>query len=727
MAASFQVKIRIRAQAETKAAVNQAIGDIRRLTQANVRSRAKLRNRAGGRIGRPGAAGATGFSAGALAGRGGFIGPIQQAPSRRRRRGGGIPIVGAGAEADGGFGGGRAQRKINQAAVFGGLSSSLGRISRTGGRAFAAPVKAAAEFERVMTAVGAKTGETHDQVQLLIDDARRLGADARFQFSATEVGEAQGFLAQAGFNIKQIQGSIESTLDLAAAAGEDLGFSSDFLSDVTKSFRVIEQDSSIEEVSAQMRRFADVSVRTTNSSNTNLRQLAGALLRVGPVATTAGVELEEAAGAIGVLANAGIKGTKAGTDLRNILLKLSAPTTGARKALAAIGLTKKDLQDSKGNLLDLTSTFRILDAALDKSFGPQNKTKKSAVFDALFGKRTTAGAFVLAEAARSGSLTGQIAAGGAGSKGKSAAEVAKLKAATTAGRLKAARAAFESLQIEIGNNLMPIVLEAVKVFIPMVKTIASFVAQNPGLTQILGTVVIAGTALAGVLSAAASVATLVLATSAATMKMGGAAAIATPQVAGLGGAMGGAGSQSARFAKGFQASMGIMTAAVAGFTVGSFLAKWIGLTDDSGGEGVRGAGQLLVSPEKRSRLASLKEQQEDARENVDNLSIFSPERVRKHEESKLTSIGEEISQIEALISGRVKSKAFRERVAGEGGDVKRQADLRKSQQEAEASSIEALEVVVRIEDGKVKGAKVGRRSSRRARIKSVETGHQTEL
>lgn len=176
----------------------------------------------------------------------------------------------------------------------------------------AAIVKVAADFERATNRVAALSGAQGAAFDRLRDQAKELGSAT--QFSATQAAEAQAFLAQAGFTTDQIFKSLPGTLNLAGAAQLDLGRSADIVSNILTGFQL--------DVS-ELDRAVDVLAKAFTSSNTDLEQLGQGFKFVGPVASAFGVGLEETAAALGLLGNAGLQASTAGTGLRRIISTLA--------------------------------------------------------------------------------------------------------------------------------------------------------------------------------------------------------------------------------------------------------------------------------------------------------------------------------------------------------------------------------------------------------------------
>jgi TP901 family phage tail tape measure protein len=173
-------------------------------------------------------------------------------------------------------------------------------------------LRTAANFESSMKRVSAISGATGSALNDLEKQARDLGATT--QFSASEAADAMTFLAMAGFEVNDIMGAMPSVLNLAAAAQLDMASAADIASNIMSGFGM-----SAEELEGAV----DVLAKSFTSSNTNLLQLGEAMKLVGPVASSFKVQFEETAAAIGLLSDAGLQGSMAGTGLRRVISTLS--------------------------------------------------------------------------------------------------------------------------------------------------------------------------------------------------------------------------------------------------------------------------------------------------------------------------------------------------------------------------------------------------------------------
>jgi TP901 family phage tail tape measure protein len=234
------------------------------------------------------------------------------------------------------------------AAVIGGAMTS---VVATGAQFEQSIVNASAKFPE-----GIKRGT--DAFKALEDAARKTGSTT--EFTASQSAEALNFLAMAGFNAENAIAALPGVVDLATASSLDLGTATDIASDYLGAFNLMTKDS--QQLGRNLQRVNDVIAKTATSANTSVTDLFEAIKDGGPVATTAGASLETFASLAGTLANAGIKGSRAGTTLKNTFLSIAAPSTSAAKILKRLSVST---QDADGNMLDIVETLDSLNKALD--------------------------------------------------------------------------------------------------------------------------------------------------------------------------------------------------------------------------------------------------------------------------------------------------------------------------------------------------------------------------
>lgn len=182
-------------------------------------------------------------------------------------------------------------------------------------------------FEQQMSKVSAISGATGDELEALNKKAREMGATTKF--TATEAGQAFEYMAMAGWKTQDMLDGVSGIMSLAAASGEDLATTSDIVTDALTAFGYAAKDAG---------HFADVLAVASSNSNTNVAMMGETFKYVGPMAGALGYSAEDAALAIGLMANSGIKASQAGTELNAIFTRLSTNTSGARDAIQELGV-----------------------------------------------------------------------------------------------------------------------------------------------------------------------------------------------------------------------------------------------------------------------------------------------------------------------------------------------------------------------------------------------------
>jgi TP901 family phage tail tape measure protein len=247
-----------------------------------------------------------------------------------------------------------------------------------------------ADFEQTLVSAAAKfPGEIRrgtEAFQVLEQAARRTGATT--EFSASEAAGALNFLAMAGFDAESAVAALPGVVDLATAAQIDLATATDVASDSLGAFGLMSKDAT--QLGTNLARVNDVIAKTTTSSNTTVERLFDTIREGAPVATSAGASLETFAALAGELANSGIKGGQAGTVLKNMFVRLQAPTGAAAKVLNRLGVQTKD---ASGNMLDIVDILGQFNNAT-KNMG---STQKAAALQAVFGMEAIAGVNILLE------------------------------------------------------------------------------------------------------------------------------------------------------------------------------------------------------------------------------------------------------------------------------------------------------------------------------------------
>ena len=202
-------------------------------------------------------------------------------------------------------------------------------------------------FDAAMSQVAAVSGATGEDFDALRDKAQEMGASTKF--SASEAADAMNYMAMAGWKTEEMLGGIEGIMSLAAASGESLGTTSDIVTDALTAFGMTAQDSA---------RFADVLAAASSNANTNVGMMGETFKYVAPLAGALNFNAEDTATAIGLMANAGIKGSQAGTALRSILTRLAKPTRDAQTAMNVLGLSLEDEEGRTRSLAEVMDMMR---------------------------------------------------------------------------------------------------------------------------------------------------------------------------------------------------------------------------------------------------------------------------------------------------------------------------------------------------------------------------------
>jgi TP901 family phage tail tape measure protein len=342
------------------------------------------------------------------------------------------------------------------AAVIGGAMTS---VIATGAQFEQSIVNASAKFPE-----GIKRGT--DAFQALENAARKTGSTT--EFTASQSAEALNFLAMAGFSAENSIAALPGVVDLATASALDLGTATDIASDSLGAFNLMTKDS--QQLGRNLQRVNDVIAKTATSANTSVTDLFESIKDGGPVATTAGASLETFAALAGTLANAGIKGSRAGTTLKNTFLSIAAPSTSAAKILKRLSVST---QDADGNMLDIVETLDSLNKALDGL----GTAERSAILEGIFGKIPIAGVNVLLAAGTDQLNDYRRALEGAG--GASAA-MAQIMRDTLQGRLNSLKSAVEGVSISLFSMTNGPLVEAIEKTTEFVRANEQLIATNLG-------------------------------------------------------------------------------------------------------------------------------------------------------------------------------------------------------------------------------------------------------
>lgn len=313
-------------------------------------------------------------------------------------------------------------------------------------------VKTAADFQESMIKVSAISGATGDDLARLTDMAKHMGATTKF--SASESAEAFQYMAMAGWKTEDMLSGISGIMNLAAASGEDLALVSDIVTDALTAFGLSASDSA---------RFADVLAAASSNANTNVAMMGETFKYVAPVAGSLGYSAEDTAVAIGLMGNAGIKASQAGTSLRQILLGLQGGVELATKSTDSWVIEVENADGSMRNLNDVVVDLR-------EAFADMTDAQKASNAETIAGKVGMSGLLAIVNASEGdfNKLTEAI-----NNSNGVAKNMAETMQDNLNGKLTQLKSALEGVAISFGEVLIPMLMKVIESITNVVQKFAN--------------------------------------------------------------------------------------------------------------------------------------------------------------------------------------------------------------------------------------------------------------
>lgn len=325
--------------------------------------------------------------------------------------------------------------------VFGLLKSPLvaAGVTISAGAGIADTIQTYADFEAAMSEVKAISGATSEEFAQLTEKANQMGAVTKF--TASESAEAFKYMAQAGWDAKEMMDGIEGLMALAAASGEDLGTTSDIVTDALTAFGMAAKDSG---------RFADVMAKAASATNTDVAKMGDTFKYVAPVAGALGYSIEDTAVAIGLMANSGIKASQAGTSLRSLLTNLTHPVGQAADAIDEL---KISITNADGSVKPLSQTLQ----ELREKFRALSESERAQYAAMLAGQEGMSGLLAIVNASDQdfSDLTEQI-----NNSSGAAQEMADIMMDNLSGKFELFTGALDSMKMSLGEKFKPYLIEA---------------------------------------------------------------------------------------------------------------------------------------------------------------------------------------------------------------------------------------------------------------------------
>lgn len=295
-----------------------------------------------------------------------------------------------------------------------------------------ASVLAGSAFEEQMSAVQAISQASSGEMEKLTVLAKKLGADTKF--SAQEAASGLEYMAMAGWKTEDMLAGLSGVMNLAAASGEELSLVSDIVTDAMTAFGLS---------ASQSAEFADVLAQASSKSNTNVAMMGETFQYVAPVAGSMGFSIYDTAVAVGLMANAGIKGSQAGTSLRAMLSRLVKPTKEVRSSMERLGLT---IADSDGKMKSLDEIMR----QMRTGFAGLSEAEQGSTAAALAGQEAMSGLLAIVNASENDfeSLTKAIS-----HSAGAAEEMSTIRMDNLRGDVEQLKGSMETASLEVYEGL----------------------------------------------------------------------------------------------------------------------------------------------------------------------------------------------------------------------------------------------------------------------------------
>ena len=338
-----------------------------------------------------------------------------------------------------------------------------------------AAVKTAADFDSAMSKVAAVSGATGKDLDALRDKAREMGSKTKF--SASEAAEAMNYMAMAGWKTEDMLSGIEGVMNLAAASGEDLATTSDIVTDALTAFGLSAKDSG---------HFADILAAASSNANTNVSMMGETFKYCAPIAGALGFSAEDTAEAIGLMANAGIKGSQAGTALRTIMNNLSGDVKICGSSIGEVTVATTNADGSMRDLSDILADCRT-------AFSGLSESEKAAAAESLVGKNAMSGFLALMNAGEAdiNKLSSAI-----DNCDGCAAGMAETMNDNLAGQLTILKSQLQELAISFGELLMP----AIRTIVGWIQKFVDWLnSMDEGTRKVIVTIALVAAAIGPVL------------------------------------------------------------------------------------------------------------------------------------------------------------------------------------------------------------------------------------
>lgn len=361
-------------------------------------------------------------------------------------------------EEDFGDAGAMAFDTVASAISAAGIAAALHEIAD----AYMECVTIAGNFEEGMSNVEALSGASAEEMQLLSDKAKELGATTKF--TAQEASDAMGYMAMAGWDAQEMLSGMDGVLQLAAASGEDLAMVSDIVTDNLTAFGLTAADTA---------RFADVLAAAATNSNTNVSIMGETFANAASIAGALGYSVEDVAVAVGLMANSGVKGSVAGTALKNTFNGLLEGVTLTGEAFGEYDYTAIKANGTMKSFSDTIDELRVY-------FDQMTEAERVNNAMAIAGQRGYNGLLAILNATDEdyASLTASI-----NNCTGAAQRMAEIKLDNMNGQLTIMKSAWDGLKISVGEQFTPAMEKLYGVGTKCFDLLNGFVQEHPALVK----------------------------------------------------------------------------------------------------------------------------------------------------------------------------------------------------------------------------------------------------
>lgn len=377
-----------------------------------------------------------------------------------------------------------------------GISGFLGAVTDAGKAVvgfLGDSINIAGDFEQTMNKLGAVSGATAEEIAQIGDKAKALGADLTLPAtSAVDAGNAMLELSKAGFTVQQTMDAAKGTLQLAAAANIEEAKAAEIAANAINAFGLAASDATF---------VADLLAATANSSSVEITDVADSYKMAGAVfsnfqAPVVGAKqaMVDLTTAVGLLGNAGIKGSDAGTSLKQALLQLTGPSKKAKGLMIelaqSIGETGDIAYDAQGNMRSFPEILGLVSRATKDL----TDEKRNQYITDIFGADASRAILILMRQGPDAWAKMEAAVTREGA----ATDLATAQTKGFKGALEGAKSQLETLQLTIGQKFLPILATLLSQYIsPGIAQLTTFAeaifgnkeavdALNPTLASVLG-------------------------------------------------------------------------------------------------------------------------------------------------------------------------------------------------------------------------------------------------